>query len=107
LSGGFLNSFYKWIYKRADLTVFEALSLPIAIPSTFVIKFVTVSIRPTFENIDMKFLESIVAATKEEIATGSIKPGSKKTMKNVVTVILGYGCGAALISVFHKNVKVA
>ena len=32
---------------------------------------------------------------------------SKQDLKDVATLVLGCGCGAALISVFHKNVKIA
>lgn len=102
-----MNSFYKWISKGKDLTIFEAVSLLIAIPSTFIIKLVTGAKPPTFQKLDANFVESIVAAKRDDVATGSIVPASSDTIKDVTTLILGCGCGAALISVFHKNIKVA
>ncbi|KAL2679041.1 hypothetical protein Neosp_009797 [[Neocosmospora] mangrovei] len=107
LSGGFLNSFYKFISKGKDLTLFEAVALLIAIPSTFIIKIVTGAKTPTFEKIDSNLLESIIAARRGETSTTSVQVASKQTLKDISTVVLGCGCGAAVISVSIKNVKLA
>lgn len=124
MSNGFLNTFYKKITRGSELTLFDAVCLLIAIPSTLIIKLVTAKPVPTFEKLDANFIESLMAAKTNstsktaKTATAStrsttpsasippaVKPATAQTVKDVSTLLLGCGCGAATLKISLTQAK--
>ena len=103
LSNGFLNKIYRFI-SGEDLTLFDAICLLIAIPSTIIIKLVTGQKPPTFENMNKQFFHSRDAAESSDNAS-STTALSKQSQKDFNTMMLGCGCGAAVIALIVKNIK--
>jgi len=90
------------------LSIFDAISLLIAIPSTFIIKIVTGRKPPNLGKIDRKLFETSVVTSKKGSKKGNagttdliIRPSTK----DVTTIILGCGCGAAVIKLTLDNIK--
>jgi hypothetical protein len=103
LSTGFLNSLYRWITRGSDLTLFDAIALVIAIPSTQIIKIVTGAKPPNLGKID-KNLFRAMSSSKDDSASQS-SAVSKQQVKDVSTILLGCGCGAACIKLVINDIK--
>ncbi|UZP32228.1 hypothetical protein NXS19_000044 [Fusarium pseudograminearum] len=103
LSSGFLNSLYRWITRGSDLTLFDAIALVIAIPSTQIIKIVTGAKPPSLGAIDKNLFKAMVSS-KDESAS-EVSALSKQQTKDATTILLGCGCGAACIKLVVNDIK--
>ncbi|KAF7557530.1 hypothetical protein G7Z17_g514 [Cylindrodendrum hubeiense] len=103
LSSGFLNTLYRWITRGSDLTLFDAIALLIAIPSTQIIKIVTGAKPPSLGLIDKNLFETMISS--EDKPSSEITVASKQQKKDVTTILLGCGCGAACIKLVVNDIK--
>ncbi|KAK7434452.1 hypothetical protein CaCOL14_012792 [Colletotrichum acutatum] len=103
LRSGFLNSLYRWITRGSDLTLFDAIALVIAIPSTQIIKIVTGAKPPSLGTIDKNIFKA-VSSSKDECAS-VVSALSKQQTKDTKTILLGCGCGAACIKLALNDIK--
>ncbi|KAJ5175562.1 uncharacterized protein N7482_001439 [Penicillium canariense] len=113
LTWGFVEDLYKWLNQGDSLTIFDAVSLIIAIPATFIIKIVTGRKPPTLGNMDSElFGKSVIGALRDSEEeeekpndNSMISTANKTTARDVTVIVLGAGCGAAVVSLFFKNIK--
>ena len=103
---GFISDLYKWITGGGDLTIFDAISLLIAIPSTFIIKLVTGKKPPNLGKIDKKMFEdSVVTALLDSESKTTADDPSAPLAQDITTIISGCACGAAVVQLGLDNVQ--
>lgn len=112
LTWGFVGDLYKWLNQGDSLTIFDAVALIIAIPATFIIKIVTGKKPPTLGNMNSQFFgKSVVGALKDSEEEKKPEEGTvttaaeKATARDVSVIVLGAGCGAAVVGLFFNNIK--
>lgn len=121
----YLNTLYRFITRGSDLSIFDAVSLIVAIPATIIIKLVTGKKPPSLGTLTHESLSAVALTTYSEQsairARMSLKPptdpeelkalnnamaqGPMTLKRDMAVVVLGSVCGVAVLKVLFSNLK--